>query len=598
MPYVDGQCDPAGADRWIEKHFRDCVYDFRDAVGFCLGLFSILVWLTAQIPQFISNIKNQSSEALSIWFLVEWFAGDTLNLLGCLIQGQQLPTTTILAAYFVLMDVFMLLQYIYYGALQARKARARAKALARRKQQQHHHHHHHHHHRSQAGPPGPGGSGAATNGGGAGGSGSDSSQLHVRQAMAAVPFGAGESIGCSVASTPASVTPGPSYIAGAHPAWGAASGGAPGGSAAAGAGGPGGAGAVVAAGGGGGGAAVAGAGSGAAGAAGGWKVSGAAAVSAAVSLVCMVCLVAAGPGGLLASHPHPQQQGLGLAGGGFGSGGARQLLLDLPADGGAASSLAAASADGIGGRGGVGQALWRLAGGGRRAAGADGDPDDDDDGHGDDSCGFLNCDVALVAGTVMGYLSTCFYLASRLSQIKKNIARRSTEGLSPVMFMLTMTANLCTGISIVVRLRSMTQLQDQLPWMCGTFGTIALDCTLLYQTFTIGAGGGHGGHGGGHGGHGAGGGGEGAAAAAGAEGAAGGAQANGRAGHAHDNGVVVVCATAGGGAVPAAGTAGAATAAVAVRARRGGKAGAAGGQADLEAPLLGSAAEDGVRPPE
>lgn len=158
------------------------------------------------------------------------------------------------------------------------------------------------------------------------------------------------------------------------------------------------------------------------------------------------------------------------------------------------------------------------------------------------------------------------------------------------------SANLCTGISIVVRLRSLTQLEDQLPWMCGTFGTIALDCTLLFQTFTIGSnGGGHGGHGGS---------GEGAAAAdaEGAGGGGGGMQANGRAGHAHDNGVVVVCAVSGAGAAAAAGAgAGSGTATVAVRARRGGGKGSAGtgagagagmGGGDLEAPLLlGSGAE-------
>jgi hypothetical protein len=51
----------------------------------------------AQLPQFLNNIKHQSSEALSIWFLAQWFAGDTFNLLGCLMQGEQLPTTTMLA---------------------------------------------------------------------------------------------------------------------------------------------------------------------------------------------------------------------------------------------------------------------------------------------------------------------------------------------------------------------------------------------------------------------------------------------------------------------------------------------------------------------
>ncbi|EFJ52906.1 hypothetical protein VOLCADRAFT_44712, partial [Volvox carteri f. nagariensis] len=278
------------------------------AIGFVLGLCSILVWLTAQLPQFISNVKNQSSEALSIWFLVEWFAGDTLNLLGCLIQGQQLPTTTILAAYFVLMDVIMLLQYIYYGALQARRQRLRAKTSRRR---------------------------------------------------------------------PDALLP---LLGGDHD-------------------------------------------------------------------------LVLDPHGLHSSssalRPAATSAGAAL------SSGARSLTAVLyPA---AAAAVAWTRSDydddsggGGGGGGGVG-------------------------------CRFLNCDVALVAGTAMGYLSTCFYLASRVSQIRKNLARKSTEGLSPFMFMLTMSANLCTGISIVLRLRSLEQLKEQLPWMCGTFGTIALDMTLFYQ---------------------------------------------------------------------------------------------------------------------
>lgn len=48
----------------------------------------------AQLPQFISNWRNKSAEALSPWFLAQWLLGDTFNLTGALLQGQQLPTTT------------------------------------------------------------------------------------------------------------------------------------------------------------------------------------------------------------------------------------------------------------------------------------------------------------------------------------------------------------------------------------------------------------------------------------------------------------------------------------------------------------------------
>jgi hypothetical protein len=62
------------------------------------------------IVQFLDNWRNQSADALSVWFLAQWFLGDTLNLLGCLLQGQQLLTTTATAGYFIVADVIMLVQ--------------------------------------------------------------------------------------------------------------------------------------------------------------------------------------------------------------------------------------------------------------------------------------------------------------------------------------------------------------------------------------------------------------------------------------------------------------------------------------------------------
>jgi hypothetical protein len=91
----------------------------------CLHSIEVLSFSLLQLPQFISNYKNKSAEALSPWFLAEWLLvsaarnstsvcctfvpltslvhpdklaaamqGDTSNLLGCLLQGEQLPTTT------------------------------------------------------------------------------------------------------------------------------------------------------------------------------------------------------------------------------------------------------------------------------------------------------------------------------------------------------------------------------------------------------------------------------------------------------------------------------------------------------------------------
>lgn len=59
-------------------------------------------------PQVLENCRNQSAEGLSICFLLQWLLGDSLNLLGCVVQGEQLLTTTLLAVYFVASDVALL----------------------------------------------------------------------------------------------------------------------------------------------------------------------------------------------------------------------------------------------------------------------------------------------------------------------------------------------------------------------------------------------------------------------------------------------------------------------------------------------------------
>ena len=96
--------------------------------------------MVAQFPQIAHNVKNKSAEALSVWFLAEWLLvslpfcfertadlqasavllskvyllsftmhlyalqGDTCNLIGCLLTGDQLITQTYTAMYGLLSD--------------------------------------------------------------------------------------------------------------------------------------------------------------------------------------------------------------------------------------------------------------------------------------------------------------------------------------------------------------------------------------------------------------------------------------------------------------------------------------------------------------
>ncbi|CCE61528.1 hypothetical protein TPHA_0A04550 [Tetrapisispora phaffii CBS 4417] len=78
------------------------------------GSISIACWVIVFVPQLYENFKRQSAEGLSLLFVVLWLAGDVFNLLGSLLQ-HLLPTMIILAAYYTIADILLLLQCLWYG---------------------------------------------------------------------------------------------------------------------------------------------------------------------------------------------------------------------------------------------------------------------------------------------------------------------------------------------------------------------------------------------------------------------------------------------------------------------------------------------------
>ncbi|ODN83206.1 hypothetical protein L202_01393 [Cryptococcus amylolentus CBS 6039] len=82
-------------------------------VATILGYTSIACWLCAQLPQVLKNLSLHSCEGLALPFLINWLFGDITNLIGCLLTDQ-LPFQTYLAAYFCIIDVALVGQYIYY----------------------------------------------------------------------------------------------------------------------------------------------------------------------------------------------------------------------------------------------------------------------------------------------------------------------------------------------------------------------------------------------------------------------------------------------------------------------------------------------------
>ncbi|KAG0670085.1 hypothetical protein C6P45_002880 [Maudiozyma exigua] len=77
------------------------------------GTLSISCWIIVFIPQIYEIYKTKSTKGLSLHFLVLWLIGDIFNLLGSIIQGLLL-TVILLAGYYTLADMILILQYLYY----------------------------------------------------------------------------------------------------------------------------------------------------------------------------------------------------------------------------------------------------------------------------------------------------------------------------------------------------------------------------------------------------------------------------------------------------------------------------------------------------
>ncbi|KAM9299557.1 lysosomal amino acid transporter 1 homolog [Gastrophryne carolinensis] len=99
---------------WVWNAFGECSADARDLASVCLGLISILCFITASFPQYYKSCKTGNMDkALSIWFLLGWLAGDSCNFVGAFLS-HQLPLQTYTAVYYVLADLLMLGLYIHY----------------------------------------------------------------------------------------------------------------------------------------------------------------------------------------------------------------------------------------------------------------------------------------------------------------------------------------------------------------------------------------------------------------------------------------------------------------------------------------------------
>ncbi|KAK9465068.1 PQ loop repeat-domain-containing protein [Lipomyces arxii] len=104
--------------KWIATTSGSCMYGRMGEWSQLFGYMSLFSWLWAQLPQVIANYRNQSVDGLSWLFLFNWFLGDATNLIGCLLTDQ-LPFQTFLATYYLIIDIILCAQYVYYSHIKA-----------------------------------------------------------------------------------------------------------------------------------------------------------------------------------------------------------------------------------------------------------------------------------------------------------------------------------------------------------------------------------------------------------------------------------------------------------------------------------------------
>ncbi|CAM6102527.1 unnamed protein product [Calypogeia fissa] len=106
---------------WVHKYLMDCVCNRRDEMSLALGLMSVFSWGVAEVPQIITNFKEQNTEGVSLAFLMTWVLGDVFNLAGCYLEPATLPTQFYMAFLYTVTTLILVGQTIYYNSLNSRK---------------------------------------------------------------------------------------------------------------------------------------------------------------------------------------------------------------------------------------------------------------------------------------------------------------------------------------------------------------------------------------------------------------------------------------------------------------------------------------------
>ncbi|EDO17036.1 hypothetical protein Kpol_530p5 [Vanderwaltozyma polyspora DSM 70294] len=94
-------------------------------------------------------------------------------------------------------------------------------------------------------------------------------------------------------------------------------------------------------------------------------------------------------------------------------------------------------------------------------------------------------------GVLMSWLGAFFYVGARLPQLIKNYRRKSTDGISPTLFAMTLLSNITYNISIFTSCNFFDSddkhefIMNAMPFIFGSAGTVAFDMIYFYQHYVL-----------------------------------------------------------------------------------------------------------------
>eukprot|EP00762_Andalucia_godoyi_P002019 ANDGO_02523.mRNA.1 Lysosomal amino acid transporter 1 len=92
-------------------------------------------------------------------------------------------------------------------------------------------------------------------------------------------------------------------------------------------------------------------------------------------------------------------------------------------------------------------------------------------------------DQQTIIGFSLGTIAAICYLGSRIPQLVLNYRRKSTDGVSVLLFTFAVLGNSTYGVSILLFSQETLYVMQRLPWLCGSLGALFFDAGALWQFF-------------------------------------------------------------------------------------------------------------------